>query len=72
MFFLLSVLDFWEFYGADNIRAYLYDTARAAGKQGVSNRTSPLVLHSYNGSMIRFNIAYYGMYVHIHLHTCVW
>ena len=32
---VLIVLDFWEFYGADNIRLYLYDTAKAAGKFSV-------------------------------------
>ena len=32
MFCFIAALDFWEFYGADNIRAYLCDTAKAAGQ----------------------------------------
>lgn len=27
----LAVLDFWEFYGPDEMRAYMYDTAKEAG-----------------------------------------
>lgn len=33
IFILINlVLDFWEFYGTDNIRKYLYKTARDAGE----------------------------------------
>ena len=31
-----SVLDFWEFYGAEKIRDYLYKTAKDAGKRVTS------------------------------------
>lgn len=31
-YILISVLDFWEHYGESNIRQYIYDTAKVAGK----------------------------------------
>ena len=30
---IATVLDFWEFYGADTIRSYIYDMVTSAGKK---------------------------------------